>query len=98
MSHELRTPINSVMIGIDILCKELRSLKNNIEISEILNDMKRSCRISIDLLNDMMQFDKLDKGILFLERVHVSASDLLRETISLYEVTVSETFHYKLNK
>ena len=69
MSHEIRTPMNTVVLGINLLRKELveRDAASN-DIMNILQDITESSEVAIDLVSDLLTHDKIVKGVLTLEK------------------------------
>lgn len=64
MSHEIRTPLNAI-IGISYLMIEEREHKN---LAENLNLLKGSAENLHMLINDILDFNKLEAGKLILEK------------------------------
>ena len=62
LSHELRTPLNSAFLELKVVLDELRdSLEedDDHEMLETLTDVHKSCLTAVDILNDLMCFDKV---------------------------------------
>lgn len=61
LSHTYRTPLNSVHMGIKILQKELSiAAEENEDQLEVLTDIAAGCDVAIQILNDLLNYDKLE--------------------------------------
>ena len=73
ISHELRTPLNTTFLGMRLLIKEFQ-MNNDPHYKEHLEtliDMSLSCTAALDILNDLLCFEKLESGILDLHKQEV---------------------------
>ena len=78
MSHELRTPLNAIAGYTELLEMELRGPITN-EQREDLRRIKRSQRHLLSLVNDVLNFARLDTGYLHYEIAHVQLLGALGE-------------------
>ena len=67
VSHEIRTPLNIVLGGLELLSKKLKHLTVDSEISDIIADCRCSCDAAVDIVSDMLTYEKLDGGEMNLE-------------------------------
>lgn len=74
MSHELRTPLNSVIGMTDVLLHD----KHTMEQQENLNVLRFSAESLRTLINDILDFNKLDSEKITLEKVSTDISKLIR--------------------
>jgi hypothetical protein len=78
MSHELRTPLNSVIGFSEVLQDGILG-----EISEqqrsALEEIWRSSRHLLDLINDLLDFSRIENGRMMLHKTSFELSDLLDE-------------------
>ena len=88
ISHELRTPLNTAFLGLRLLSNELKESKDpkDIERYETLRDVNLSCAAAVDILNDLLCYEKLQSGMLDLHKEHVRVDQLLRECVSMFSV------------
>jgi two-component system, sensor histidine kinase len=88
ISHELRTPLNTAFLGLRLLSNELKESKDpkDIERYETLRDVNLSCTAAVDILNDLLCYEKLQRGMLDLHKEHVTVDLLLRDCISMFSV------------
>ena len=89
MSHEIRTPLNTVMMGLEH-CYEGMKL-NGTEESKlvVVEDILESCGVAIKTLNDMLLFDKIEAGMLVLDKEEIAILPILEKTVKLFQVQVS---------
>jgi PAS domain S-box-containing protein len=77
VSHELRTPLTSLRASLGLISSG--SLDKRPEKQKQMVDMAiANCDRLVRLVNDILDFDKVEKGRLPLRRVPVEAVDLLR--------------------
>ena len=69
VSHEIRTPLNAMSMGLHMLKNELERGNCNEEALETWTDVKSSCVIAVDILDELLLYEKLEAGIMILERV-----------------------------
>ena len=87
ISHEIRTPLNTVFMGIQLASKQLT--QNNVEdVGSILHDVEESCVTAVDILNDILLYDKIEDGRMTLERVLISAHKLVKNVADRFIVQV----------
>ncbi len=80
ISHELRTPMNGI-IGMTYLAK---STPAGAEQQEYLEAVESSSQILLRLLNDLLDFAKIEAGKVSLERYPFSPSKLVHDTARLF--------------
>ena len=82
MSHEIRTPMNAVM-GLT----DLTLMKNNMpeDVRENLIKIQSSSRYLRDLINDILDMNRLDSGMLSIAREPFSLGQLLDELQGMME-------------
>ena len=84
MSHELRTPLNAVLGFVQIMTLEAEARGEE----RALSDLRR---ISVagkhlaTLINNLLDFSKIEQGEMEIEIVHCSARELTEETSQLVE-------------
>lgn len=83
MSHEIRTPLNAV-IGMTHLL-----LEDNPKVSQIedLNILKFSSENLLHIINDILDFTKIETGNLQLELIHFSIHTLANDIINSLQVS-----------
>jgi signal transduction histidine kinase len=55
---------------------------------ETVQDMKLSCKIAIEILNDLLTYDKLQSGIMTLETTECYVTELLNEVMKPFYIQV----------
>lgn len=87
MSHELRTPMNAV-IGIANLLSSMPSMP---EASiKLIQTLKLSADNLMDLINDLLDFTKIEAGLLQIEKIEFNLGAELEKIISLTNVRIRE--------
>jgi len=88
ISHEIRTPLNTVSIGIELVMEQLRDGHSLEEIMGLLEDVKVSGETAGDILNSLLDYDKIESGIFQLERERVYVLKLVNEAMRAASVQV----------
>ena len=84
VSHEIRTPLNVVMSGLDLLHSQVASLSE--DATDIVNDMRSACMVAINILNDLLTYEKLDSHILEMEKSHCDCIELMRRVYKMFQI------------
>lgn len=86
MSHEIRNPLNGVIGFTDIV---LKTELNETQIQH-LNIVSRSANSLLNLLNDLLDFSKIESGKLELNNERVDLFELLEQAIDIIKYNVQE--------
>lgn len=81
MSHEIRTPLNAI-IGFTDLLLVGETLPHQIE---SLNILKFSANNLMDLINDVLDYHKIQSGKLGLELVPIDIRELMEQTLGYFK-------------
>lgn len=86
MSHEIRTPMNAI-IGLSQLALDTSlDEKQHDYLSKILN----SSRALLGILNDILDYSKIEAGRVEIEAVEFSLEEMLRATADLFSIRADE--------
>ena len=79
ISHEIRTPLSATFLGLKMLTEDLKSSlnKKDQERYDTIKDVNVSCSAAIDVLNDLLCYEKLESGILELHKSKENVKSLL---------------------
>lgn len=83
MSHEIRTPLNGVLGMVQIL----RNTKLNEKQSHYLDVIESSGSDLLEIINDVLDFSKIESNQLTLEEVDVDLVALINKAVSSHEST-----------
>ena len=87
MGHEIRTPLTAILGFTDILseaCKDHPAAAQSIDV------IRRNGAHLLDLLNDLLDYSKLDSGRLEVERGSVELAPLLNDVVSLFSAVAEK--------
>lgn len=79
VSHEMRTPVNAIY-G---LAEQLLKRKNNEKLNEQISVLAQSARHLNHIINDTLDFTKIQAGKLKFETVHFSPQKVFEEVVAL---------------
>lgn len=86
MSHELRTPLNAIIGYAQLLSLDITESKAQKQISTILSSSKHL----LALINDILDFAKLESGKVQFKFETVSVSDLVLEALQLTQTQAEQ--------
>ncbi len=95
MSHEIRTPLNGVIGVVDIL---LNSENNSPQQVEYLKIVKASGNTLLNLVNDILDFSRLEANKIELENKPFDVQKSIHEAVELFKTRASEkglNFYFK---
>ncbi len=94
MSHELRTPINTIMGMDEMILRETEEPSTR----EKAIDIRSASQILLGLINDVLDFAKIESGKLTLVPVDYSVVTLIRDLVLLSENRArSKSLYFKLD-
>ena len=88
VSHEIRTPLNIVVGGLELLSKHLKNHVEDPEMSEIILDCRCSCDAAVDILSDMLTYEKLDGGAMKLEKTPIPIWNFIDTSTRPFQIQV----------
>jgi len=97
MSHELRTPLNSVIGMSNILMKD----RPREDQAENLNILNFSAQSLLTLINDVLDFSKIESGKIELESIPFRVSELVHQIALGFKVKAAEkrlSFHLEVDE
>jgi hypothetical protein len=91
VSHEIRSPLNTAILGLKYVSDQIKQNTENEKsvVIETINEVKNSCAVAVDILNDLLLYEKFDDGIFALSKAEVRVSEYFSNAFSVYKVQVS---------
>jgi PAS domain S-box-containing protein len=86
MSHELRTPLNGVIGMVDLLSGTALDARQK-RCAEVA---RTSASLLLSVINDILNFSKIEAGKLELERIEFSFSDVVEEVTTMMELAAED--------
>jgi signal transduction histidine kinase/response regulator RpfG family c-di-GMP phosphodiesterase len=86
MSHEIRTPINAVL-GMNTL---IQRESQEAEIREYSNDIERSARNLLSIINDVLDFSKIESGKMEVIPAEYNLASLINDSYTMVLVRAQE--------
>lgn len=95
MSHEIRTPLNTVIGYQNLLSKTVVSATE----AAYIKNIGMAAKNLLDIINEILDFSKVEAGKMILEQVPFNLYEVLRELCIMVEVETKRkglTFHYEI--
>ena len=90
ISHELRTPLSIALTGIALVEEELRNGASVHDLVAMLHDIKQPCLTGVSILNELLDFEKLDSGLTVLECGKQDANEVLMTVIKEFRLVARQ--------
>ncbi|HYM32620.1 MAG TPA: PAS-domain containing protein [Candidatus Cybelea sp.] len=97
MSHELRTPLNAVIGFSEIIASELLGRLGTPKYIEYAEDIQRSGRHLLELINDILDMSRIEAGRYQLAPEDVSPGELIGEVVRLVSVNAAQAGVWLIN-
>ncbi|WP_137135660.1 ATP-binding protein [Rhizobium sp. FKY42] len=85
VSHEIRTPLNAIIGFADMMATERLGPIGHARYIEYANDIGRSGRHVLDIVNDLLDISKIEAGEMELDFVSVGLNETIAEAVSLVQ-------------
>jgi signal transduction histidine kinase len=103
VGHEIRTPLNTVTLGLDLIQSNITSFLEKSgtspssvsilsQISQMVSEVSDSSTIAIDILNDMLLYDKVEQGNIAIYPEKITTSQLLTSLVSNFSIQARDSF------
>lgn len=89
VSHEVRSPLSVILQGINYL-ETLCAPLNNPTISEIITDIQLSCASAMDIMLDLLTYERIESRTLQLEKAELDFNQLIEQNILHSVVTAKQ--------
>ena len=86
MSHEIRTPMNAISGMAELSLNEDLSP----QVKENLENIRNSSKVLLAVVNDILDYSKMESGLMEIVPVTYSLSHLIKETVSMMQIRLSD--------
>ena len=91
ISHEVRTPLSATLMGLRLMLDDFKKSHprpGSIDADRLdtLQDINSSCVSALDILNDLLCFNKLEAGLLELNKEVVCPGVFVKESVAMFNV------------
>ena len=88
IAHEIRTPLNIVTVATDIILAELKKIDSVPQfVFDTLYSCQEACAIGCDIVNDLLNFEKLAAGLVTLEKMPMVLSTYVQGVLNPFYVS-----------
>ncbi|WP_440904212.1 ATP-binding protein [Catenovulum sp. SX2] len=95
MSHEIRTPMNGVIGALDLVERS----QLNSEQLDLIHTAKTSALNLVDILNDILDLNKIEAGKMQLESTQVSISETVDNVVNMFlSIADNKNVHITLDE
>eukprot|EP00599_Poterioochromonas_sp_BG-1_P014558 CAMPEP_0173158428 /NCGR_PEP_ID=MMETSP1105-20130129/16334_1 /TAXON_ID=2985 /ORGANISM="Ochromonas sp., Strain BG-1" /LENGTH=706 /DNA_ID=CAMNT_0014076321 /DNA_START=684 /DNA_END=2804 /DNA_ORIENTATION=+ len=88
VSHEIRSPLNIALLGLKFVNEQVKDsiMHEKHAVEEALTEIRNSCDVAVDILNDLLLYEKFDDGIFTLAKNELRISDYFADAVNVYRV------------
>eukprot|EP01042_Synura_sphagnicola_P036317 gene36317-biopygen2063 len=88
LSHEIRTPLSAVVLGLNYLKRQSESYKTTMDQDtiDVVEEVRMSCEAAVDILNDVLTYEKLDGGLMQTYFKHEPAFEFIRNATKPFKL------------
>lgn len=86
MSHELRTPMNGALGMLELL----QGTPLATEQQQYVNIAIESTQHLLTVVNDILDFSRIERGLMILEPVYTDVGALLQQTVKVFQITAQQ--------
>ena len=98
ISHELRNPLSIILDCIDFAEEQINEGASNEELRSTLSDMKYPCRTGMEVLNELLDFEKMDAGLTVIEKSIQNPNVFLESTLHPFTLVARrKDIHFTIN-
>ena len=92
ISHEMRTPLNAAHLGLKILEKDMEGDSNYLTSDrlQIVREVGMACDMAVTILNDLLNYDKLEDQTMVIELKKIVAISYLLESFPIFSPQAKE--------
>jgi len=88
-SHEFRTPLTSILSSASLIAMYKDGANEEVKLKHV-NRIMSSVKTLIDILNDFLSLEQLEKGVIEMEKSTFSLPDLINSITEEMDVTISK--------
>ena len=92
LSHELRSPLNVVQNGINFVIQDLQDCSE--DMSQYLDDIRQAAQAAVSVMDDYLNFEKIEAGSFPVFPVEVSFEDILSTMIKPLIVFCRQKYNF----
>ena len=90
ISHELRTPLSIALSGIDLLEEQLREGAGVNDLLSTTMDIRSPCRTGVEILNELLDFEKLDSGLTVMDKTAQDPVVFVQATLTPFNLVARQ--------
>ena len=91
ISHELRTPMSIIQNGLQYCISKIPENTTNVikkQTREMLIETDMASRVALEILNDLLLYDKLENGLIKIKQETVGVIDFVSQCVKTFAVQI----------
>lgn len=86
ISHELRTSFTIILGGLEVIEQQTMDGNHSVDLQSTIKELKGSCSTGVDILNEFLDFEKLDAGLGTVEKTVQNPLEIIQSAVSPFQL------------
>ncbi|WP_414451614.1 ATP-binding protein [Burkholderia sp. 22PA0099] len=86
MSHEIRTPLHAILGNLELMGRSTMTAAQSGQLHAVVS----SSRTLLDIINDLLDFSKIESGQLGIEAIRFDPADVVRQSAAIFSAVARQ--------